>query len=334
MITWPIMAQDTACAGAGRAEVRALKGDAIKKSKLFRTWIEPALDGEVGGTPTVPPNWVKETKENLERANQLMADAVAAANAAAAAAAGLDADVEEAKGQALDAITAAQAAAVEAAAADMDASRVAAVEGAETAMEAAKDAKLEEIDNAKTNAEQIAGSAVEIAQAATVTAAQALEKASNAENDSATFATDIDLLKEGMVRYEMESGTYFGGAFLDESTNTLYFTDNKGRVLLEIEDIGRGGGGGGGGGDDSGSASKISMSNISGWQSKTLAEDEDGNVPACPVTFLWSSLENDLPTGNGSLRRLRHLWQKPLHPLHRGPEGDVYHQHLRQHAAL
>lgn len=302
MITWPIMAQDTACAGAGRAEVRALKGDAIKKSKLFRTWIEPALDGEVGGTPTVPPNWVKETKENLERANQLMADAVAAANAAAAAAAGLDADVDEAKGQALDAITAAQAAAVEAAAADMDASRVAAVEGAETAMEAAKDAKLEEIDNAKTNAEQIAGSAVEIAQAATVTAAQALEKASNAENDSATFATDIDLLKEGMVRYEMESGTYFGGAFLDESTNTLYFTDNKGRVLLEIEDIGRGGGGGGGGGDDSGSASKISMSNISGWQSKTLAEDEDGNVPACPVTFLWSSLENDLPTGNGSLR--------------------------------
>jgi hypothetical protein len=168
-------------------------------------------------------------------------------------------------------------------------------------MEEAKQAKLEEIAEAKTNAEQIAGSAVEIAQAASATAVQALEKAANAENDSATFATDIDELKTGLQKYNLESGSYFGGAFLDEDTNTLYFTDKDGRVIMEIENIGRGGGGGGGGGD-SGSNSKISMTNISGWQSMTLAQDDDGNVPACPVTFIWSSLENDMPTGNGSLR--------------------------------
>ena len=55
-VTWPITAQDTACAGAGRAEIRALKGDAVKKSQLFRTWIEPALDGRINGAPTTPPN--------------------------------------------------------------------------------------------------------------------------------------------------------------------------------------------------------------------------------------------------------------------------------------
>ncbi len=332
MITWPIKAQDTALAGTGRAEVRALKGGAVKKSKLFRTHIEVALDGEINNTPTTPPNWVKGTLENLERANQLMADALAAANAANTAAGNLTGEVADARDDALGAIaaakadaqaqaeasvtgignatetaqaaiTAAQEAAVAAAGDAMDEQKAAALEGAETAMEAAKDAKLEEIAAAKANAEQIAGSAVEIAQAASATAVQALEKAANAENDSATFATDIDELKTGLQKYNLESNSYFGGAFLDEDTNTLYFTDKDGRVIMEIENIGRGGGGGGGGGgDDSGSASKISMKNISGWQSKTLAQDDDGNVPACPVTFLWSSLENDLPTGNGSLR--------------------------------
>lgn len=327
LITWPITAQDTACAGAGRAEVRALKGDAVKKSKLFRTWIEPALDGEVGGTPTVPPNWVKETKENLERANQLMDDALAAANTANEAAEHLAGEVADARDDALDAIAAAKAdaeaqaqasvvgigdateaaqaaiaaareAAVSAAGEDMDALKETALEDAETAMEAAKDGKIAEIDAVKTSAEQIAEAAVEIAQDANARSVTALEKASTAESDSATMATDIDELKKGVRKYELESGGFFGGAFLDEDTNTLYFTDKDGRVIAEIENIGRGGGGGGGGE----STSRIAMENTSGWQSKTLAQNMDGSVPSCPVTFMWSSVENEMPTGNGSLR--------------------------------
>ena len=330
LVTWSIKAQDTARAGAGRAEVRALKGDAVKKSKLFRTWIEPALDGPINGTPVTPPNWVKETKDALDQANTLMADALAAANTANEAAENLGGEVEAAKGDALDAIAAAKADAQQAAADDLEdigeaaetakqaiqAAQLAAVEeaaqaiaeaqeadvaAAEAAMEEAKQAKLEEIAEARTNAEQIAGAAVEIAQDANANALQALEKATNAENDSATFATDIDELKTGIQKYNLESGSYFGGVFHDEDTNTLYFTDKDGRVIAEVENIGRGGGGGGGGGD-SGSNSKISMTNISGWQSMTLAQDDDGNVPACPVTFIWSSLENDMPTGNGSLK--------------------------------
>jgi len=150
--------------------------------------------------------------------------------------------------------------------------------------------KFAEILAIKTTADNTAAQAVEISQDANTRSVQALEKASTAENELATMSTDIDELKTGLRKYELESGNFFGGAFLDEGTNTLYFTDKSGSVIAEIENIGRGGGGGGGG--DSGSSSKISISNISGWQSKTLPRNIDGTCPSCPVTIVWSSLEN------------------------------------------
>lgn len=68
VITWPILAQDTALAGVGRAEVRAMLGSRVKKSVLFRTRIEPALDGNAGGTPTTPPDWVQDIMGSVEAA--------------------------------------------------------------------------------------------------------------------------------------------------------------------------------------------------------------------------------------------------------------------------
>ena len=55
--------------------------------------------------------------------------------------------------------------------------------------------------------------------------------------------------------------------------------------------------GGGGGGGGSGNNAVMSMSNTSGWVSKSIASGS-----TCPVSFTWSSLENELPTGNGSMR--------------------------------
>ena len=66
VVTWPIMAQDTALAGVGRAEVRALLNEKVKKSVLFKTRIEPALDGNVGGVPTTPPNWARAIMDSVE----------------------------------------------------------------------------------------------------------------------------------------------------------------------------------------------------------------------------------------------------------------------------
>ncbi len=296
MITWTITAQDTACAGAGRAEVRALKGDAVKKSKLFRTWIEPALDGDINGTPTTPPNWVKGTLENLERANALMADALSAANTANDAAAGLADEVAGARDNALGAITAAQEAAVAAAGDAMDEQKDAALEAAEAAMEAAKDAKLEEIEEARINAEQQAASAVTIAQTANTLSAQAVESATTAENEAAEAATKAEVNAGNINTLQLQILDRINGGFVDEDTGTGYFTAD-GRVIFEMSGMGGGSGGGSGGGGESGNAAHITLTNTSGWMSKTIAADGD----TCPVSFHWTSLENDLPTGNGSL---------------------------------
>ena len=330
VITWPITAQDTACAGAGRAEVRALKGDAVKKSKLFRTWIEPALDGEINGTPTVPPNWVKETADNLERANQLMADALAAANTANDAAAGLADEVADARDDALgaiatakadaqaqaeasvesighatrlaqEAITAAQEAAVAAAGEAMDEQKAAALEAADDAMEAAKDEKVEEIRKVSTNAEQLAASAVTIAQNANTLSAQAVEAATTAENEAAEAATKAEVNAGNINTLQLQILDRINGGFVDEDTGTGYFTAD-GRVIFEMTGMG-GGSSGGGGGSESGNNAHITLTNTSGWMSKTIAGGGDtGSGPsACPVSFHWTSLENELPTGNGSL---------------------------------
>lgn len=86
VVTWPIMEQDTACAGTGRAEVRAMKDGKVKKSALFRTRIEPAL--EPGGSPDAPtpPNWVRliigsveASQAAAEHAEELVDEATACA---------------------------------------------------------------------------------------------------------------------------------------------------------------------------------------------------------------------------------------------------------------
>lgn len=51
-----------------------------------------------------------------------------------------------------------------------------------------------------------------------------------------------------------------------------------------------GGGGGGGGGN----RAIVTLTNTSGWLSKTIAEGAE-----CPISVNWSSLEDEIPTGNG-----------------------------------
>lgn len=79
VITWDIQDQDTAKGGWGRGEVRAMKDGKIKKSAVFRTRIEPSLEGS-GSAPITPPDWVQQILTSV-------AAAQAAAEAAAASAA-------------------------------------------------------------------------------------------------------------------------------------------------------------------------------------------------------------------------------------------------------
>lgn len=94
VITWHIVSQDTALAGWGRAEVRAMVDGRIKKSATFRTMVEPSLAGDGTVLPPAPPDWVQTI---IDGANAAQDTAAAAARVEQAA---LDAkayarDIEE-----------------------------------------------------------------------------------------------------------------------------------------------------------------------------------------------------------------------------------------------
>lgn len=69
ILTWKPTAADTAQSGYGRAEVQAVKGELIRKSPVFRTRIEHALES-CGNTPTEPPAWVQQILNSVNVAQE------------------------------------------------------------------------------------------------------------------------------------------------------------------------------------------------------------------------------------------------------------------------
>ena len=76
---WDLTAADTAVAdGYGRCELRWYVGDILAKSKIWRTWVEPAMDTPSETTPPEPEKgWVDQVleagtsaKEAAERAEE------------------------------------------------------------------------------------------------------------------------------------------------------------------------------------------------------------------------------------------------------------------------
>lgn len=82
VITWDIQDQDTAKGGWGRGEVRAMKDGKIKKSAVFRTRVEPSLEGS-GSAPATPPDWVQEILDSVAAAQTAAEQAAASAIQAA-----------------------------------------------------------------------------------------------------------------------------------------------------------------------------------------------------------------------------------------------------------
>ena len=170
----------------------------------------------------------------------------------------------EAETDAVDAITSAQAEAEEAIA-----------EGLEAVI-----ARGEQIVRITTSAEEIS--------------AQALSTANNAENHMATLDSQMQALETAMQNVSIDPDDL--GLYQDEDTYYVYPT-YKGVVSENgIPLSGPGGGGGGGGGIDVITA-VLTVENTSGWLSKTIPSGS-----TCPVSFLWSSIEDDMPTGDGNIR--------------------------------
>ncbi len=80
------------------------------------------------------------------------------------------------------------------------------------------------------------------------------------------------------------------GAYVEDGV--AYFTHGD-NVLFELTGIG----GGGGGGGQSDSDSIVTLTNETGWTSKTVAQNSE-----VELSLTWSSLEQEAPTGNGTMR--------------------------------
>lgn len=144
--------------------------------------------------------------------------------------------------------------------------------------ETALNEKVAAILAAKTSAEAIA------------TAAK--NKADNLESELSETASKADRTAQQMSSLQFDVDSMIHGWYIDVQKR-LIFTDIDGNPIGDpIEGIGGSGGGGGGGG--SATNAEMSATNTTGWISNSISAGKPVSVK-----ILWTSIENDLPTGNG-----------------------------------
>lgn len=137
--------------------------------------------------------------------------------------------------------------------------------------------KIDQIVAVKTSAEEIA--------------TQAKNKVDLLETDLSETATKADRNATKVNNLQFDVDSMIHGWYVDVQKR-LIFTDVDGNPIGEpIEGIGGSGGGGGGG---STTNAEMSATNTTGWISNSISAGDTVNV-----NILWTSIENDLPTGNG-----------------------------------
>lgn len=146
----------------------------------------------------------------------------------------------------------------------------------------------EDMDKVNTKAEQI----VRLTTDADLVAKQALEKAGNAENEAAETSNKLDSIQTTVNNFRLQLANKIDDAFLE---NGLLYMLADGSVAVGPLGPFAGGGGGGGGGDTNHAV--ITVTNNTGWLSKTIAASSE-----CPVYINWNSIEDEMPTGDGTMR--------------------------------
>lgn len=138
-------------------------------------------------------------------------------------------------------------------------------------------AKIDSMLAVKSNAEAIA--------------TEAKNKANELENEISEVAGKVDrnTTKLNSLQFDVESMIH---DWYVDVQNRLIFIDADGNPIGEpISGIGGGGGGGGG----SSTNADMTISNTTGWISKSVSAGDK-----VEVKVLWTSIENDQPTGNGT----------------------------------
>lgn len=123
------------------------------------------------------------------------------------------------------------------------------------------------------------------------TATAALTKANDNENAIAETNTAIAQLRTELDNVSINPDDL--GLYQDPDTYYVYPT-YKDVVSENGIPLAASGGGGGGG---SSTNAVLTVTNTTGWLSKTIAFGTD-----CVISVNWSSIEDELPTGNGTIR--------------------------------
>ncbi len=172
-----------------------------------------------------------------------------------------------------------------------------AVEAAENAGESAGTAStaLRDVNDARDSALYLINEkAVQIQRMTTNAennAADALNRVNGIENEYASTEERIEFLEQQLELMKADQARLVANGYVE---NEVAIFDNiSGEQLFTITGIGGGSGGGSGGG----TSSTMTMTNTSGWRSKTIAVGK-----SCPVTFNWTSLENEIATGHGVMQ--------------------------------
>lgn len=117
--------------------------------------------------------------------------------------------------------------------------------------------------------------------------------------ENMAFADEADALTQQMETTLNQANIAINqkvdGAYVENGY--LYLTANGEIVAGPIGPFAGSGGGGGSGGGDSGNNAAMTVTNSSGWLTKTIAL---GN--SCPISITWYSLEDEIPTGNGIMK--------------------------------
>lgn len=113
---------------------------------------------------------------------------------------------------------------------------------------------------------------------------------SNISGDVVDVQNVIRNLQADQTAMQLLIGSKIDDAYVEDGY--LYMTSNNEVVVGPLGPFSGNGGGGG-----TGNNAVLTVSNTSGWLSKSVAS---GAI--CEISVTWSSLEDDLPTGNGTLK--------------------------------
>lgn len=150
------------------------------------------------------------------------------------------------------------------------------------------------VKKTKAEIEEIAKTVAGDANSANELAKQALEKAGNAENETAEFSNQMDVIKAQIANLQLASGSYAEELEVD-SKGLVYLLNNGERIAGPYGPFA--GSGGGGGGGTGGNNATLTVTNNTGWLSTTIAEGD-----SCSVSFTWSSVEDEMETGDGTAK--------------------------------